>query len=83
MKLSHPSIWYGAVYYPEHWPENRWAIDARMMREAGFNVVRLGEFAWCRMESAEDKFNFDWLGRAIDNLSKASLIGGRPPPEQA
>ena len=24
----------GAAYYPEHWPEDRWADDIRLMREA-------------------------------------------------
>jgi beta-galactosidase len=41
---------YGCDYYPEQWPEARWAEDARLMQEAGFNVVRLGEFAWAKME---------------------------------
>ena len=27
----------GVDYYPEHWPQTRWAKDARLMREAGFN----------------------------------------------
>ena len=25
----------GVCYYPEHWPQERWPIDAAMMREAG------------------------------------------------
>lgn len=72
--------WYGAAYYPEHWPEERWATDARMMREAGFNVVRLGEFAWCRMEPAEDTFAFDWLDKNIEILAKEgiSVLLGTP-----
>ena len=36
---------FGADYYPEHWPETRWATDAKLMQEAGFNTVRLAEFA--------------------------------------
>lgn len=59
---------YGAIYYPEHWPEARWPEDARLMREAGFNVVRLGEFAWCRMEPTPDAFDFAWLERAMGVL---------------
>jgi len=39
-------MYFGCDYYPEHWPEERWEKDARMMREAGFNVVRMAEFAW-------------------------------------
>ena len=32
----------GAAYYPEHWPEERWVEDIRLMKEAGFTVVRMG-----------------------------------------
>ena len=40
----------GVCYYPEQWPESRWRIDARMMVEAGLEMVRIAEFAWARME---------------------------------
>jgi beta-galactosidase len=62
-------FYFGADYYPEHWPEKRWPEDARLMKEAGFNIVRLAEFAWSKMEPSEGKFDFDWLDRAIENLS--------------
>lgn len=80
MKPNIPSLWYGAAYYPEHWPEERWKTDARMMREAGFNLARLGEFAWCRMEPEEDKFTFDGLEKIIDILAKEgiSVLLGTP-----
>ena len=38
----------GVCYYPEHWPEDWWAADARRMRELGITYVRIGEFAWSR-----------------------------------
>jgi beta-galactosidase len=62
-------FYFGADYYPEHWPEERWPEDARLMKEAGFNVVRLAEFAWTKMELSEGQFDFDWLDRAIEILS--------------
>jgi beta-galactosidase len=62
-------MYYGADYYPEHWPETRWDDDARLMQAAGFNVVRMAEFAWTRMEPEEGAFNFAWLDRAIELLS--------------
>ena len=33
----------GAAYYPEHDPEDEWALDAKLMQELGFNVIRVGE----------------------------------------
>jgi beta-galactosidase len=66
-------LYYGCDYYPEQWPESRWAEDARLMQEAGFNVVRVGEFAWARMEPREGVYDWAWLDRAIDILSRHNL----------
>ena len=63
----------GVCYYPEHWPEERWAIDAAMMRELGLSVVRIGEFAWSRLEPAPGDLRLDWLARAIETLEAAGL----------
>lgn len=60
-----PDIAIGAAWYPEQWPEERWAVDLDKMKAMGFNTVRVGEFAWARMEPSEDKFDFAWLDRAI------------------
>ena len=38
------------------------------MQEAGFNTVRLAEFAWSRLEPEPGRFDFDWLDRAIEIL---------------
>lgn len=58
-------MYIGADYYPEHWPKARWKTDARLMRKAGFNVVRLAEFAWVFMEPEEGRFEFAWLDEAL------------------
>jgi beta-galactosidase len=77
---------FGADYYPEHWPEERWPEDARLMAEAGFNVVRLAEFAWSRLEPSDGQFDFGWLDRAIDVLALRDIevvLGtptASPPP---
>jgi beta-galactosidase len=77
---------FGVDYYPEHWPEERWETDARLMREAGMNVIRLAEFAWVKMEPKQDVFDFDWLDRAIEIFHKKGisvLLGtptASPPP---
>ena len=63
----------GVCYYPEHWPEDIWATDARRMAEAGLSWVRIGEFAWSRMEPKPGHFEWDWLDRAIETLGAAGL----------
>ncbi|MBR9997846.1 MAG: beta-galactosidase [Cyclobacteriaceae bacterium] len=55
------SMFIGVDYYPEHWPEERWKTDLQMMKEAGFNVVRLSEFAWVLFEPSEGNYEFAWL----------------------
>lgn len=64
---------FGAAYYPEHWPQERWPLDARMMQEAGFNIVRLAEFAWTRMEPREGEFHFEWLDKSLGLLSEHGI----------
>ncbi len=64
---------FGAAYYPEHWPEARWHTDADMMAQAGFNTVRMAEFAWHKMEPREGAFDFSWLDRAIDVLARRGI----------
>ncbi|MEM7463715.1 MAG: beta-galactosidase [Pseudomonadota bacterium] len=63
----------GVCYYPEHWPEEIWAEDARQMVDLGLTWVRIGEFAWSRLEPARGQYEFDWLERAIDILASAGL----------
>jgi len=63
----------GCCYYPEHWPEQMWSDDARRMAEMGLSRVRIGEFAWSRIEPEAGRFNWDWLDRAIATLSSAGL----------
>ena len=63
----------GVCYYPEHWPENLWAGDATRMRDMGISKVRIGEFAWSRIEPEPGAFDWDWLDRAVEILGSAGL----------
>lgn len=63
----------GVCYYPEHWPQERWAVDAQMMSEAGITHVRIGEFAWSRMEPEPGQYDWDWLDNAFETLQAHGL----------
>ena len=63
----------GCCYFPEHWPEEMWAEDARRMREMGLSLVRIGEFAWSRIEPEPGRFEWGWLDRAIETLAAEKL----------
>ncbi len=76
----------GVCYYPEHWPEDWWADDARRMAELGLSRVRIGEFAWSRIEPEPGRYDWGWLDRAVETLHAAGLgiIMGTPtatPPK--
>ncbi len=77
---------FGVDYYPEQWPEERWELDAQLMEDAAFNLVRLAEFAWSRLEPKPGEFDFGWLDRAIEILAAHGmrvLLGtptASPPP---
>lgn len=63
----------GVCYYPEHWPEAQWAEDAARMKSLGLTWVRIGEFAWGRIEPTPGRFDWPWLDRAIETLGAAGL----------
>ena len=63
----------GVCYYPEHWSEDHWPRDAQRMHDLGLLYVRIGEFAWARIEKAEGLFDWAWMDRAIDVLGAAGL----------
>jgi len=66
-------IYVGVDYYPEHWPKERWETDVRLMKEAGFNVVRLAEFSWVWLEPAEGTYRFDWLDEVLALLDRYGM----------
>ncbi|MDM8527427.1 beta-galactosidase [Anaerolineales bacterium HSG24] len=72
----------GVDYYPEHWPQERWAVDAKMMADLSLTYVRVGEFAWGLFEPSEEEISFDWLDTAIDILRNEGLqlVLGTPTP---
>jgi len=63
----------GVCYYPEHWDQTLWAEDAARMVNAGLTWVRIGEFAWSRLEPTPGDFHWEWLDQAIETLQKAGL----------
>ena len=70
---AHTPPYLGAAYYPEAWPDQEMDRDIEWMKRAGMNVMRLGEFAWGRMEGREGTFDFDWLHQAVERLAAAGI----------
>lgn len=63
----------GVEYYPEHWDRELWEQDADLMKRTGVKIVRLAEFAWCKMEPSEGQFDFTWLDDAIKIFSSREI----------
>jgi beta-galactosidase len=68
-----PPILLGTSWYPEQWPESRWDADLDLMEKAGVRMVRMGEFAWSRMEPSEGHYDLDWLDRAVAAAGKHGI----------
>jgi beta-galactosidase len=66
-------MYFGCAWYPEHWPRERWDMDLDLMRDAGMNVVRVGEFAWSRFEPSEGRFSFEWMDHAIERAAERGI----------
>lgn len=65
---SFDRFWFGAAYYPEHWDAATRAGDARRMAAAGFNLVRMAEFAWNVIEPVEGRLEFSLFDATIGDL---------------
>ena len=63
---SGPAIRFGAAYYPEYQPAPDPERDFRLMKEAAFTVLRVGESVWSTWEPEEGRFELDWLEPTLD-----------------
>ncbi|GGF43424.1 beta-galactosidase [Microbacterium sorbitolivorans] len=77
---------YGGDYNPEQWDESVWQEDVRLMREAGVTMVRVGVFAWAKIQPEEGVFEWEWLDRVVDLLHSNGIqvsmatATATPPP---
>ncbi|WP_392959301.1 beta-galactosidase [Streptomyces sp. LN245] len=81
--LSVPGIVYGGDYNPEQWPEEIWAEDMRLMREAGVTMVSVGIFSWALMEPSEGRYDFTRMDRLLDLLHENGIAADLATPTAA
>jgi beta-galactosidase len=84
--LNAQQLYVGANYHP-HDNKNIEKIrnSIQLMKNAGFNVVRMGHLAWDSYEPAEEQFDFEWFDTVMDMMNKAGIkvifdIAIRPAP---
>lgn len=70
----------GVDYYPEQWDTSLMDADMDRILELGCNVIRIGEFAWHRMEKQEGQFDFSYFDGVIAMAKQKDLqvIFGTP-----
>ena len=66
--MDFPHIFFGGDYNPDQWSEETWKEDARLMEEAGVNLVSLGIFSWAKLEPHPGSYEFAWLDQVMDLL---------------
>jgi beta-galactosidase GanA len=51
-----------------------------MMKQSGIRIIRIGEFAWSKLEPSEGEYKTEWLEEVVDTLSEEgfSIIVGTP-----
>ncbi|UKS24110.1 beta-galactosidase [Paenibacillus sp. HWE-109] len=69
-----PYIYYGGDYNPDQWPEEVWQEDMRLFKLAGINIVTLPVFSWAKLQPSEDVYDFEWLDKIIDTVSKEGIF---------
>jgi hypothetical protein len=73
-------MWLGVDYYPEQWEDSLLDQDLDTICELGCNVIRIGEFAWHRMERSEGAYDFSYFDRVVEKAREKGLavIMGTP-----
>jgi len=65
---ARPQFTYGCDYNPEQWAPEVWAEDARLMQQAGVNLVAINIFGWAQLEPLRGEYTFDALDAVIEVL---------------
>ncbi|MPY59414.1 beta-galactosidase [Streptomyces spongiae] len=81
--LSVPGIAYGGDYNPEQWPEEVWAEDMRLMREAGVTFVSVGIFSWALLEPREGEYDFSRMDKILGLLHENGIAADLATPTAA
>ncbi|WP_027091404.1 beta-galactosidase [Cohnella thermotolerans] len=66
-------MYLGVDYYPDYWPEELMEEDLDGIVGLGANMVRIGEFAWHRMEPVDGQFDFSFFDGVIRKLKSKGL----------
>jgi beta-galactosidase len=83
--LQAQELYVGANYHPHDSNPAAWRRDIRLMKDAGFRVVRMGHLAWDSYEPTDGRFDFAWFDQVMDMMDQAGIkvildVAVRPAP---
>ncbi|MCT3385896.1 beta-galactosidase [Lactobacillus johnsonii] len=64
---------YGGDYNPEQWPEDTWANDIQVFKQAHLNSATINVFSWALLEQREGEYDFSKLDKIVKELSDANF----------
>jgi beta-galactosidase len=78
-------LFVGTCYQPIDRTPEQIDRDIAIMKQAGFNVVRMGDLSWDSFEPEQGKFDFEWFDRIMDKMQDNGIrvildISGLPAP---
>jgi beta-galactosidase len=78
-------LFVGANYQPIDRSPEQIRQDIAVMKQAGFNIVRMGDLSWDSFEPREGQFTFEWFDDVMDQMHAAGIrvildIPGQPAP---
>ena len=66
------ALYVGTNYHPHDWTPERWKKDIALMKEAGFQAVRLGHLCWDSYEPQDGVYNFQWFDEVMNGFYAVS-----------
>ena len=78
-------LFVGTCYQPVDRSPEQIRADIAIMKNAGLQMVRMGDLSWDSFEPQEGHFTFEWFDRVLDQMHAAGIkvildIPGEPAP---
>jgi beta-galactosidase len=78
-------LFVGTCYQPVDRSPEQIRQDIALMKQAGFNLVRMGDLSWDAFEPSEGHFEFAWFDQILGQMNSVGIkvildIGGSPAP---
>src|ERR1035441_1048977 len=73
-------LFVGTCYQPVDRSPEQIDSDIAVMKNAGFNVVRMGDLSWDSFEPSQGKFTFEWFDKLRNKIQRDEIGSSRDIP---